>query len=105
MQLKPEFRISDVKIGRAIVRAYPFATIVSRDLAVTRMPCLVDEDADGLAVLGHVARADPLAGAVGGRLLLVFAAIDGYVSASWYASETIPTWNHVTLQLRGVAHP
>ncbi len=24
------------------------------------------------------------------------------MSASWYGSETIPTWNHVTLHVRGV---
>jgi len=103
--IKPEFAVGDVEAAKALVRAHPFATIVAPDLRATRMPCLVDEDADGLAVLGHVARADPLAGAVGGRLLLVFSALDGYISASWYASDTIPTWNHVTLQLRGVAHP
>jgi hypothetical protein len=39
---------------------------------MTRMPCLVDEDADGLAVRGHVARADPFASAPEGPLLLVF---------------------------------
>jgi transcriptional regulator len=34
-------------------------------------------------------------------VLLIFQGPHGYVSASWYASETIPTWNHVTLHVRG----
>jgi transcriptional regulator len=34
-------------------------------------------------------------------LLAIFHGPSGYVSASWYASETIPTWNHVTLHIRG----
>jgi len=35
-------------------------------------------------------------------VLLIFAGPRGYVSASWYADEeTIPTWNHVTLHVRG----
>jgi transcriptional regulator len=65
------------------------------------MPCLVDEEADGLAVLGHVARADPAAGALSGSLLAIFQGPHGYVSASWYEDETIPTWNYVMLHLRG----
>jgi transcriptional regulator len=101
VRIKPEFRIADVETARAIVRAHPFATIVSRDLRVTRMPCLVDEEADGLGVLGHVAREDPLAEALDGPLVLIFHGPHGYVSASWYESDTIPTWNHLTLYLRG----
>jgi transcriptional regulator len=66
------------------------------------MPCLVDERSDGLAILGHVARADPVASSLDTPILALFQGPSGYVSASWYASETIPTWNHVTLHLRGV---
>ncbi len=65
------------------------------------MPCLVDADAPGLAIVGHVARADPVAESLSGPLLAIFHGPHGYVSASWYASETIPTWNHVTLHVRG----
>jgi transcriptional regulator len=65
------------------------------------MPCLVDDQSQGLAILGHVARADPVASALRGPLLAIFQGAHGYVSASWYESETIPTWNHVTLHLRG----
>jgi transcriptional regulator len=99
MRIKPEFRIADVAAAREIVGAHPFATIVSPDLQMTRMPCLVDERADGLAILGHVARADPFAAQLGQPLLFVFHGPHGYVSASWYGEETIPTWNHVTLAL------
>jgi transcriptional regulator len=65
------------------------------------MPCLVDEDAPGLTIVGHVARADPVADSLAGPVLAIFHGPHGYVSAGWYASETIPTWNHVTLHLRG----
>jgi transcriptional regulator len=61
----------------------------------------VEGEAQGLIVLGHVARADPVAAALDGRLLAIFQGPTGYVSASWYASETIPTWNHVTLHVLG----
>jgi transcriptional regulator len=103
MLIKPDFRVESLDAARAVIREHPFAVIVAGDLRMTRMPCLVDETADGeLAILSHVARADPFAGALGERLLVVFCGVHGYISASWYESDTIPTWNHVTLQLRGV---
>jgi transcriptional regulator len=101
VHIKEAFRVDDVDVARAIVCAHPFATIVTADLRATHMPCLVEEGADDLVVLGHVALADPASEALGGPVLLVFQGPHGYVSASWYESETIPTWNHVTLHVRG----
>jgi transcriptional regulator len=101
VHIKAAFNVDDLDVAKAIVRAHPFATLVGSDLRATHMPCLVDDDSDGLALLGHVALADPMAGALDGEVLAVFAGPRGYVSASWYASETIPTWNHVTLHVRG----
>jgi transcriptional regulator len=103
MRIKPEFDQHALETARGIVRAHPFATIVTGDLRATHMPCLLDEDADadGLAILGHVAHADPASRALAGPLLLIFHGPHGYVSASWYEDDTIPTWNHVTLHVRG----
>jgi transcriptional regulator len=102
MRIKDAFRVEDVAVARAIAREHPFATIVTAGLRATHMPCLVDEeDRDGLTVLGHVARADPACEQLAGPLLLIFHGPHGYVSASWYGADTIPTWNNVTLHLRG----
>jgi transcriptional regulator len=101
VHIKEAFRLESVEEAQSIVRAYPFATVVTRDLRATHMPCLVDEDADGLTVLGHVAHADPVAERLDGHVLLIFHGPHGYVSASWYAADIIPTWNHVTLHVRG----
>jgi transcriptional regulator len=101
MHIKPQFAIADVEAARSIVRTHPFATLVTRDLRATHMPSLVDEEADGLTILSHVARADPVAGSLDGPILAIFHGPHGYVSASWYESDTIPTWNHVTLHVRG----
>lgn len=103
MHIKDAFRLESVEAARWLVEAYPFATIVTRDLTATHMPCLLDEDATGLTILSHVARADPAAESLDGPLLLIFQGPHGYVSASWYGAETIPTWNHVTLHVRGTA--
>jgi transcriptional regulator len=101
MRIKEEFQIADFEQARAIVRAHPFGTVITTGQRVTRMPFLVDEDAGGLAVLGHVARADPAASELARPLLVVFSGPHGYISASWYGEDTIPTWNHVTLTLTG----
>jgi transcriptional regulator len=103
MQIKDAFRRDAVADAQALVAEHPFATVVTRDLTATHMPCLLDEDAAGdeLVVLGHVARADPAAASLDGPLLLIFHGPHGYVSASWYGEDTIPTWNHVTLHVRG----
>jgi transcriptional regulator len=102
VHIKKEFAVRDVEVARSIVNAHPFATIVTSDLRATHMPCVVDERSHELAILGHVARADPVASALDAPVLALFQGPSGYVSASWYASETIPTWNHVTLHVRGV---
>ena len=101
MRIKEEFELDELEAARSIVRAHPFATIVGADLCATHMPCLVEEDADGLVLLGHVAKADPVSRSLAGPLLLIFQGPHGYVSASWYEDDTIPTWNHVTLHVRG----
>jgi transcriptional regulator len=101
VQIVEAFQLDHLETARSIVRAHPFATIVGADLRATHMPCLVEEDADGLVVLGHVAKADPASSSLEGPLLLIFHGPHGYVSASWYGDDTIPTWNHVTLHVRG----
>jgi transcriptional regulator len=101
MRIKEAFNVHEVDAARTLVRAHPFATIVTADLRATHMPCLLDETAEGLTILGHVACADPVADSLDGPVLLIFQGPHGYVSASWYDSDTIPTWNHVTLHVRG----
>jgi len=105
MHIKREYALGELERVKSIVRAHPFATLVTADLRATHMPCLVDEASAGLALLGHVARSDPVADALGGALLAIFEGPSDYVSASWYASETIPTWNYVTLHIRGTPEP
>lgn len=101
MHIDRSFRLGDVETARALVRAHPFATIVTADLRATHMPCLVDDEREGLVIVGHVARPDPVSEALDGPVLAIFHGPHGYVSASWYERDIIPTWNHVTLHVRG----
>jgi len=101
VRIDDHFRLDDVQTARAIVRAHPFATIVGADRRATHMPVLVEEEAEGLVLLGHVAKADPACAALGGPLLAICHGPHGYVSASWYEDDRIPTWNHLTLHVFG----
>ena len=103
MHIVDAFDLDDIAAARSIASANPFATIVTEDLRATHMPCLVDDEAGDLEIVGHVARADPVFASLGGPLLLIFHGPHGYISASWYAADRIPTWNHVTLHVRGTA--
>jgi transcriptional regulator len=66
------------------------------------MPCVLDEEAEGLVILGHIARLDPVSEALDRSVLLIFHGPHGYVSASWYERDAVPTWNHVTVHVRGI---
>jgi transcriptional regulator len=102
VRIQDAFRLDSVDAARELVRTHPFATIVTRNLRATHMPCLLDEDEQGLTIVGHVACEDPASRELDGPVLLIFHGPHGYVSASWYGADTIPTWNHVTLHVRGV---
>jgi len=101
VRIKEAFRLDSVELARRLVRAHPFATIVTRNLCATHMPCLLDEREEALTIVGHVACEDPASRELDGPVLLIFHGPHGYVSASWYGTDTIPTWNHVTLHVRG----
>ena len=47
MHIDDAFAIRDVELARSIVRAHPFATLVTTELRATHMPCLVDEERSG----------------------------------------------------------
>ncbi|MBE2316529.1 FMN-binding negative transcriptional regulator [Solirubrobacter sp. CPCC 204708] len=100
MRIKNAFRVADVTAAREIVRAHALGTFVTPDLQITRMPCLLEEE---LTIVSHVAHADPFCAALGGPLLAIFSGPQGYISASWYEQDTIPTWNNVTVYVRGTA--
>jgi transcriptional regulator len=101
VRIQDAFRLDSIDAARGLVQAHPFATIVTRSLRATHMPCLVDEHAEPLTIVGHVACADPASRELDGPVLMIFHGPHGYVSASWYQDDTIPTWNHVTLHVRG----
>lgn len=105
------FREERIEVLHALMRAHPFATLVSSQsgtLAADHLP-LVFHHGDGNGKLrGHVAVANPLCRECvdNGEALAVFQGPESYVTPTWYPSKqdhgkVVPTWNYAIVQARG----
>lgn len=82
----------------ALVDAYGFATLVTTREGLpeaNHIPFfLAPEEGPQGTLYGHLARANPQAAfAPGEKALAIFTGPHAYVSASWYATPGVPTWN------------
>ena len=92
----------------AIVRQYPFATLISPDLHVTLTPVIFEHDDSEATMIGHMARRNPHAEALadGQAVLAVFNGPHTYISPRWYAEKlTVPTWDYISARMRGILEP
>jgi transcriptional regulator len=105
MYIPKHFEETRVEILHELIRACPFATVVTHaagGLAANHLPF---ELVDGL-LHGHVARGNELARQDGAEVLLVFQGPDGYISPNWYPSKhetgrEVPTWNYAVVHVHG----
>lgn len=110
--LTDAFRTQDWADAQALIDDVGLATLATSTpdglgLEATPLPmCL---SADGTALLGHIARANPLAAllAAGPRpAVACFLGPHAYVSPSFYPSKAdagraVPTWNYLAVQVHG----
>lgn len=89
-----------------LIRAYPFATVVTHPeaagLDANHLPL---ELVDG-RLHGHVARGNELARMDGAETLAIFQGPQGYVSPNWYPTKhetgrEVPTWNYAVVHVHG----
>ena len=109
MYLPSFFREDRPEVLADFVRAHPFAMLVTLDAGrptVNHVPMLLDGAATRL--MGHVARANPVAARVapGDEVLVVFGGAHHYVTPAWYAAKqddgkVVPTWNYSVVHVRG----
>ncbi len=108
MRPNPLFAIEDPDFVRELVRANPWAVLVSPGdgrLVASHYPILLDEGAPELEILTHVGRPDERIHRLGEEeLLLIVQGPHGYISPSWYppSPDNVPTWNFVVAHLYGV---
>jgi len=104
----PHHASDDPEVVRRLVRENPWGTLVSinnDEMVASHYPILLDDEAEGLAVLTHVGRPDDVIHGFGDReILMIIQGRNGYISPSWYAPGAIraPTWNFSAAHCYGV---
>jgi transcriptional regulator len=106
MYLPKSFHETRPDVLHALMRDYPFATIVMHGndgLVANHIPLELASDA---SLHGHVARGNELAKADGAEVVVIFHGVDGYVSPNWYPSKhetgrEVPTWNYAVVHVHG----
>jgi transcriptional regulator len=105
------FRVDDVSLMHALMRARPLAALVSagpEGLYATHLPTVLKDDGPHGAIEFHLARANPHWKylAAGDEALMIFQGPDGYVTPGWYPSKAehakvVPTWNYAAVHAYG----
>ena len=104
------FRVEDVPEMHALMRARPFAALVSAaqpvSMPATCRPCS-RRWAHGV-IECHLARANPHWKdlAEGNEALMIFQGPEGYITPNWYPSKAahgkvVPTWNYAVVHAYG----
>lgn len=108
----PVFREERREVMYDLMRAHPFATLVSSalgHLSADHVPLVLYADGQQKAVLhGHIAVANPLFRETEGpiEIMAIFQGPQSYITPSWYRSKkehgkVVPTWNYVVVHARG----
>jgi L-ornithine N5-monooxygenase len=91
----------------AVMERFSFATLVSArgpdEPVVTQVPLTLDRTRGAQGVLfGHMDRANPHTELLDGHSLLVlFHGPNAYISSQVYQTDQLPTWNSITVRVRG----
>lgn len=101
------FAVADRPSQIGLMRAFPFATLVSVADAMpafSHVPMVVLERGETIVLLGHVSIANPhwRSWRAGEPVIAVFHGPNGYVSPRLYSvREAVPTWNYVAVHAQG----
>jgi transcriptional regulator len=105
------FRVDDVLQMHALMRARPFAALISAGpggLCGSHLPTVFKNEGEFGVVECHLARANPhweeLAAVIEG--LMIFQGPEAYITPNWYATKAetgkvVPTWNYAVVHAYG----
>ncbi|MFO1070978.1 MAG: FMN-binding negative transcriptional regulator [Geminicoccaceae bacterium] len=114
MYLPPHFREDRPEVQLGLIAAHPLGLLISHGddgLLADPLPFMHVAGPEPAGLLrAHMARANPhwRRLADGGDVLVVFQGAQAYVTPAWYAAKrehgkVVPTWNYLTVQVRGRA--
>src|SRR5262245_26884559 len=105
------FRVEELPQLHALMRARPFAALISggdMGLYGTHLPTVLKDAAPFGLVECHLARGNPhwKELAKGEEALMIFQGPQGYITPNWYASKpehgkVVPTWNYAVAHAYG----
>jgi transcriptional regulator len=111
MFLPDHFRVEDVPEMHALMRARPFAALVSAGpagLYASHLPTVLKDDGPCGVIECHLARANPHCRdlAEGNEALMIFQGAESYITPNWYPSKAehgkvVPTWNYAVVHATG----
>ena len=112
MYIPELFKIADFSEFVALMRARPFATLISAGpggLNATHLPTVLKIDGEQpVSIECHVARANPhwKEFSSTGDALMIFGGSQGYIRPGWYPSKSVdgkavPTWNYTVVHAYG----
>jgi transcriptional regulator len=107
MRHNAAYACTDPEVVRKLIAENPWAILVSENggLVASHVPILLDEEAEGIAILTHLGKPDDRLHGLGeGEMLAIVQGHHGYVSPSWYGpgATKAPTWNFSVAHLYGV---
>ena len=117
MYMPPQFNAKDPAIALALMRAHPFASLISNDddglPFVSHLPLVAQQEEGGpLVLLGHCAKPNPHWRYLQARprAVVTFLGPHSYLSPSVYPDlARVPTWNylavHCTVEARLIEEP
>ncbi|QGW82620.1 FMN-binding negative transcriptional regulator [Variovorax paradoxus] len=117
MYMPPQFNAKDPAIALELMRAHPFASLISNDDEglpfVTHLPIVAEQrEGDELVLLGHCAKPNPHWRYLQARpqAVVTFMGPHSYLSPSVYPDlARVPTWNylavHCTVEARLIEEP
>lgn len=102
------FRENDAKVVMDFIRQNSFAVLCACDAdnrpVATQVPFLIEERNGRLILTGHIQRNTDhhIALEHNPNVLVLFAGVHAYVSASWYTTPQVAsTWNYMSVQAKG----
>jgi transcriptional regulator len=113
MYTPAHFKIEDAAEVHALVRAHPFAILITQGadgLTATHLPTVlkVDEASPLGRIECHLARPNPQwkTFAAGTEALMIFQGTEAYIRPGWYPSKAehgkaVPTWNYAAVHAYG----
>lgn len=97
---------TDLEKSYRIIESFRFATLINRtrdDLVVTHVPLILDRKRGKLGTLiGHMDKNNPhVSNLIQNPVFVIFHGPNAYISPNVYASHQLPTWNSISVHIRG----